>query len=228
MSSISQVHLGMLKKVVSNLTPTLREKIVFVGGCTTCLFVDEVSQEDIRSTEDVDLIISVLSPLEYREFQEELKQCGFRELGLKDEEGPICRMKLNDTSIDLMPTKNILGFENKWYPAAFSTANTYNLGEYQIKLIHPVYFLATKFEAFNNRGNNDVLGSNDIEDILIVINGRSEIYNEIYTYYNNGNKNVVEFIQNQLLVLKADSYFAYKLEEYPLVEDKINKILDLK
>ncbi len=60
MNTASKLHFDMLKKVVSKLTPSLREKIVFVGGCTTCLFVDDVSQEDIRSTEDVDLIISVL------------------------------------------------------------------------------------------------------------------------------------------------------------------------
>ena len=39
----SKLHLDMLKKVVTNLTPSLKEQIVFVGGCTTCLFVDDVS-----------------------------------------------------------------------------------------------------------------------------------------------------------------------------------------
>ena len=46
MNTASKLHFDMLKKVVSKLTPSLREKIVFVGGCTTCLFVDDVSQEE--------------------------------------------------------------------------------------------------------------------------------------------------------------------------------------
>ena len=228
MNIASKLHLDMLKKVVTNLTPSLREQIVFVGGCTTCLFVDDVSQEDIRSTEDVDLIISVLTHGEYRNFQEELKSYGFQEPGLEDEEGPICRMKLENISIDLMPTKNILGFENKWYPIAFETAEDYPLDEFIIKLIHPIYFLATKFEAYNNRGNGDILESKDLEDILIVLNGRRQIYEEIFDFKSKFKDNkVIEFIQDQLKILNDETYFLYKLEEYPHVEDKIRRILEL-
>lgn len=228
MNTASKLHFDMLKKVVSKLTPSLREKIVFVGGCTTCLFVDDVSQEDIRSTEDVDLIISVLTHGEYRHFQEELKSCGFKELGLEDEEGPICRMKLENILIDLMPTNAILGFENKWYPIAFETAENYQLDDFIIKLIHPIYFLATKFEAYNNRGNGDILESKDIEDILIVINGRPQIYEELFEFKSKFKDNkVIEFIQEQFKILKNEAFFLYKLDEYSRVEDKIIKILEL-
>lgn len=226
MNTASELHFDMLKKVVSKLTPSLREKIVFVGGCTTCLFVDDVSQEEIRSTEDVDLIISVLTHSEYRHFQEELKSCGFKELGLEDEEGPICRMKLENILIDLMPTNAILGFENKWYPIAFEMAENYKLDEFIIKLIHPIYFLATKFEAYNNRGNRDILGSKDLEDILIVLDGRNQIYEELFKFKSKDN-NVIEFIQEQLKILNNEDFFVYKLDEYPNVEDKIRRILEL-
>lgn len=222
MNTASELHFDMLKKVVSKLTPSLREKIVFVGGCTTCLFVDDVSQEEIRSTEDVDLIISVLTHGEYRHFQEELKSCGFKELGLEDEEGPICRMKLENILIDLMPTNAILGFENKWYPIAFETAENYPLDEFIIKLIHPIYFL----EAYNNRGNRDILGSKDLEDILIVLDGRNQIYEELFNFKSIDN-NVIEFIQEQLKILNNEGFFLYKLDEYPNVEDKICRILEL-
>lgn len=225
MDSISQIHLDMLGRVVSSLTPSLREQIVFVGGCTTCLFVDEISQTDIRSTEDVDLIISVLSHSEYRSFQNELKQCGFKELGLEDEEGPICRMKLGETVIDLMPTEaSVLGFQNNWYPIAFESAEDYQLNEHVIKLIHPVYFLATKFEAYNNRGNGDLLESKDIEDIFIVVNGRHEIYQEIYEFKSH-NYSVVKFIQEQFSLLKINPYYHYKIVGYPQAAEKIDKIL---
>lgn len=226
MDSVSQIHLEMLKKVVSSLPDSLREQIVFVGGCTTCLFVDEISQEDIRSTEDVDLIISVLSHGKYRKFQKELKSGGFQELGLNNEEGPICRMQLGNTLIDLMPTENILGFQNKWYPIAFKTAKDYKLDEHTIKLIHPIYFLATKFEAYNNRGNGDLLGSKDIEDIFIVLNGRGQLYEEIVGFRSQGYE-VVEFIQEQFRQLMKHKYFPYKTVDYPKVENIISRILGL-
>jgi hypothetical protein len=41
------------------------------------------------------------------------------------------------------------------------------------------YFLATKFEAFNDRGNNDVYASHDLVDILTVIEGRAELGEEL-------------------------------------------------
>ena len=48
-----------------------------------------------------------------------------------------------------------------------------------IRLIAAPYFLATKFEAFADRGNEDVLGSHDLEDIINIIDGRTELLDEI-------------------------------------------------
>jgi hypothetical protein len=41
------------------------------------------------------------------------------------------------------------------------------------------YFLATKFEAFRDRGQNDVFLSHDLEDILTVVEGRSTLAAEV-------------------------------------------------
>jgi ABC-type sugar transport system ATPase subunit len=41
------------------------------------------------------------------------------------------------------------------------------------------YFLATKFEAFKDRGQNDVYVSHDLEDIITVVDGRAELLDEI-------------------------------------------------
>jgi len=40
-------------------------------------------------------------------------------------------------------------------------------------------FLATKLEAYAGRGNNDLLMSRDAEDILLVVDGREELFDEI-------------------------------------------------
>jgi hypothetical protein len=52
------------------------------------------------------------------------------------------------------------------------------LGEYEIRVITAPYFLATKLEAFHGRGKND-FSSHDLEDIVTVIDGRSELADEV-------------------------------------------------
>ena len=42
-----------------------------------------------------------------------------------------------------------------------------------------VYFLAMKLEAFHGRGNDDVMSSHDLEDLITVIDGRAEIVDEL-------------------------------------------------
>jgi len=49
----------------------------------------------------------------------------------------------------------------------------------QIRLLPAPYFLATKLEAFECRGKNDYLMSRDMEDIVTVLDGRSEIVSEV-------------------------------------------------
>jgi hypothetical protein len=47
-----------------------------------------------------------------------------------------------------------------------------------IKLITAPLFLATKLEAFKDRGNSDFLASHDLEDIVTVVDGRPALADE--------------------------------------------------
>ena len=80
-----------------------------------------------------------------------------------------------------MPTDpNILGFGNRWFSKAFSSAVPYRLTSgQQIMLLPAPFFLATKIEAFKHRGNDDYVLSTDMEDIVTIIDGRSEIIEEV-------------------------------------------------
>lgn len=63
--------------------------------------------------------------------------------------------------LDLVPLdEKVLGFANRWYRVGFD---------------------ATKFEAFKDRGNNDVYLSHDLEDIMTVMEGRSSVAQEMAT-----------------------------------------------
>ncbi len=48
-----------------------------------------------------------------------------------------------------------------------------------VQVITPVYLIATKFEAFHERGGGEVVSSHDVEDIIAVIDGRTELVDEV-------------------------------------------------
>ncbi len=52
--------LYMLETVAEAIGDDLRDRLVFVGGCTTALFItDPITMEDVRLTNDVDLIVDL-------------------------------------------------------------------------------------------------------------------------------------------------------------------------
>ena len=82
--------------------------------------------------------------------------------------------------IDVMPTdERILGFSNRWYAPAISSAGHVDIAGLLVRVIAPTYFLATKLEAFRGRGDNDYGGSHDLEDVMAVIDGRLDIVEEV-------------------------------------------------
>jgi hypothetical protein len=73
-----------------------------------------------------------------------------------------------------------LGFTNIWYREAIRYAEKRAIEpNLVIKLVAPPYFVATKIEAFKGRGSGDFLGSSDIEDLISIIDGREELFDEI-------------------------------------------------
>ncbi len=170
----------MLRQVATELKPVLPD-IVFVGGAITSLFLDEIDESDVRRTDDVDIIVEVVTYASFARFEESLRSLGFRH---SSEHGaPICRWNIKGIKVDIMPTRGaILGFRNRWYPMAFDTAVTRRL-DTDIELRHASApcFLATKIDAFDDRGAGDFYTSHDIEDIVSVINGRSSVVNDCRT-----------------------------------------------
>lgn len=76
--------------------------------------------------------------------------------------------------------EEVLGFSNKWYVEAIESAERFTLPSgTRIKLITPEYFLATKFEAFIGRGKGDYIASKDLEDIVFVLEHRSQFILEL-------------------------------------------------
>lgn len=198
----------MIDVVAQSLGDDLLVKVVFVGGCTTALLVDDVvTLQHIRSTEDVDMIVEVLSKSEYQDLCQKLRQRGFKE---SVEDDVICRWRLGSMIVDVMPTdQEILGFSNIWYPEAVEFAKSYQLPSNRIiRVVSPTYFLATKIEAFAGRGNNDFLASQDIEDILSLIDGCSSLIADLHA----ANKKVKSAIAAAIQTFLNESDFEYQVQ----------------
>ncbi|HNL79853.1 MAG TPA: nucleotidyl transferase AbiEii/AbiGii toxin family protein [Agitococcus sp.] len=203
-----KVMIEMIDVVAQSLGDDLLEKVVFVGGCTTALLVDDVvTLQHIRSTEDVDMIVEVLSKSEYQDLCQKLRQRGFKE---SVEDDVICRWRLGSMIVDVMPTdQEILGFSNIWYPEAVEFAKSYQLPSNRIiRVVSPTYFLATKIEAFAGRGNNDFLASQDIEDILSLIDGCSSLIADLHA----ANKKVKSAIAAAIQTFLNESDFEYQVQ----------------
>jgi hypothetical protein len=171
-------NLQLLTDAAKLLRPVLGE-LVFVGGCATALLITDKAAADVRPTFDVDAIAEITSYPAYAEFSERLRKLGFQEDAR--EGAPLCRWRQQTTTLDVMPLdEKILGFSNTWYRPAMEHAEERELEkDLKIRLVAPVYFCASKLEAFAGRGKNDFHASRDLEDLIAVVDGRTELVGEI-------------------------------------------------
>ncbi len=179
---MSNPNLDILELVAQALGPVCDE-VVFVGGCAAGLLLTQARPDRIRVTEDVDIVAQALTIHDYHAVEKRVRARGFSNDLRPD--APVCRWVYRNVTLDVMPiVKEILGFANRWYPLAIDTAQRVTLPSgLQIKLIAAPVFIATKLEAFNDRGRDaagepDYLGSHDMEDIVAVTDRRPELLAE--------------------------------------------------
>lgn len=171
-------NLAKVELVAAALGP-LREQLVFVGGCAAGLLITDPAAAPVRVTYDVDLVVHVVALSGYHGLEKEFMRLGFNRDMTRD--APVCRWQYRGLEVDLMPTEpGILGFANRWYPLVVKTAQSMTLPSgATIRLITAPAFLATKFEAYADRGQRDLLASHDLEDLINVLDGRPDLLNEV-------------------------------------------------
>jgi hypothetical protein len=166
-------------RAIAEAVGKLRDRVVFVGGATAGLLVTDPAAELVRATKDVDAIVEA-GLAEFHRIEEHLAAHGFTR---DAESGVICRWIHRESRVlfDLMPVdSHVLGFSNRWYRYAVDTAQPIALGEgLVIRVVTAAAFVATKLDAFADRGAGDILASHDLEDVLNVVDGREELAREI-------------------------------------------------
>lgn len=167
-------NIKMLQLVAKGLGH-LRDEVVFVGGCVTELYAEEPELSDIRATQDVDCIIEISSYMKLETLEEELRKLKFKHD--TSEGAPICRWTYNNIKVDVMPThSDVMGFSNRWYPDGIKNKIEVGLPDgTNIYILSPEYYLATKFEAHQDRGGDNLRTSHDFEDIIYVLDNNGSV-----------------------------------------------------
>lgn len=143
---------------------------VFVGGIVPAVYPLEEGV-DVRATQDVDCVVDLRSTAEYYAYVEALRSRGFRTC--TDEGAPLCRLVYDEIRVDFVATHDTgVGPTNPWYAEAVARASMYSVAPgVEVRVIRPIYFVATKLEAFRGRGRGDYEASHDLEDLLAVLAG---------------------------------------------------------
>jgi predicted nucleotidyltransferase len=221
------INIGIVAEVAEALGE-LKKDIVFVGGAVVSLYTDDPAADEIRPTKDIDMTLNIVNLNHWQQINEKLASLGFH----PDPYGhAICSFKYKDIPVDIMAAEDgPLGSANRWYKIGFKNLWTVMAKQQEIQLLTAPCYLATKFEAFNDRGS-DYRTSHDIEDIIYIIDNRIGIVDEIskaeVDISNFIRQQFNEIIQQEMLkeVLISHIHPIMLEERMSIVEDKIIKIL---
>jgi predicted nucleotidyltransferase len=188
-------------KAVNNALVTLNMPVVFVGGAAVSLYADIDFRDEIRPTDDVDVVVEIAAYKNFAAIENKLRELGFEN---DTDSKIICRYKYHGLIVDIMPTdEKILGFSNKWYAPGFKQAFDIKIDKQNtVKIFTAAYFIASKLEAYKSRGNNDGRSSTDFEDIVFVLNTRTAVWED----FQNTSKDVKQYLKTEFTQLLAYPY----------------------
>lgn len=172
------VNRQRLKALVQQLG-SIADALVFVGGSVAELLQADPLIPRARATKDVDAIVAVTSHAAYERLVSGLRAHGLRE----DTQGTHAhRWRADDGIIlDLVPLgPGAPTGGSRWDEIALRTAEREGLDEgVSIRRVSAPVFLAMKWTAFADRGDDDWFMSHDVEDIIAVVAGRPSIVGEL-------------------------------------------------
>lgn len=215
-------------KKIAKALGNLNDEVVYVGGAMVSLYIDDTAAEDIRPTKDLDLTFQLASFAELEGLREQLIEKGFTQSA---EDNVNCRFRYEDLKIDVMSTQSV-GWapSNPWFAKGFEKAITKTLDKVIIKVLPLPYFVATKMEAFFDRGIKDIYASHDLEDIAYLFNYTTNIDEQILA----SEKEVKQFLIKKLNICKNDKtiltairgslYFDQADERMEIIQERIQNI----
>ncbi len=120
---------------------------------------------------------------------------------------------------------------NRWFAAGFDKALTKTVDDITIKLLPLPFFIATKMEAFFERGIKDVYASHDLEDIVYLFNYTTNIDYQLIRANQEVNiylrEKLKEIIENKtiLTAIRGSLYYEQADERMEIIEQRIQNII---
>lgn len=224
----STINIGAIRKVASALG-ALNEEVVYVGGAVVSLYINDSAADDVRPTKDIDITLEIASLSELEKLREDLAKKGFNQ---SSEEDVICRFRYEDLKVDVMSTKEI-GWApaNPWFAPGFKHLEYISFDNQTIRVLSLPYFLATKFTAFASRGIKDPRTSHDFEDIVYILDNRTDLIeitlqapNEVLEFLKGA---FAEILSNQTMqeAILGNLYYETQSERFEMIMDKIKRIV---
>lgn len=164
-------------KTIAEVLGEIRDQVVFVGGATVGLYIDDKAAPIPQPSEDIDCVVEIATYGEWCSFEELLRKKGFQDFDQagEDPNPPTCRKFLMGMKVDFMPIEeDVLGYGNPWFKKGLENCIVTNLEDIEIKIFSLEYFVAAKLKAFNDRGTEDFRFSQDLEDLTELIDGHQE------------------------------------------------------
>lgn len=212
-------------KTVAQGLKLIEEEFVFVGGAVAECYVTSNVAEQARPTDDIDVVLELAHYGKYASLQENLIQAGFNP---DASSRVICRYTYKGITVDIMPDEPaILGFSNKWYKAGIKESIYYEIDKAcSIKIFPAPLYIASKIEAYYQRGAQDKRLSTDFEDIIYVLENRQEFYGELLSTGGDTKAFIKDFAVK--LMIERDTQEAVSaVMGYSPLPERINFILDL-
>lgn len=197
-----EVNIESLMHVAEKLQ-VLDQNFAFLGGAVLPLLLDDTSIVIARPTKDVDVIVEVLTRLEYSKLEKRLRANGFEHDMTQG--APKCRWLVDGIMVDVMAASGEASdWPAMWFPEALAQALPVELSaSCTANVVTAPFFIATKLEAFSDRGERDFYGSHDMEDILTVLDGRATVLEEI----GNAPKMLRKYLADRFVALISEADF---------------------
>lgn len=191
-------------RLIAQALGELNNKAIYVGGATVPFYLPEIYWSQSRPTEDVDVVMEIVGRTENWTTDEMLRSKGFK--NDMSEGAPICRWIYQGLKVDFMTAdQNIFGFANSWYKEGMEKSIVIELAPSKVRILSLPYFLATKLEAFKDRGDPDFMGSKDMEDIISLLEVSSA---ELFQHgFKQASEKLKLFLKNEFSNLKNKSSF---------------------
>ena len=202
MPQTNEINIYVIKQIARALGD-LNNRVAYVGGAVVGLYIEDPAAGEVRPTQVIDISLEITTLGQLENLRQELARKRFTQSA---EDTVLCRFRYLGIPVDVMATAEI-GWApaNRWFRPGFKHLQTLELEPgLPVRILSVAYFLATKFEAYNDRGANDPRTSKDFEDIVYVLDNHSNLVNEIIS----APYDVKEFLTKQFNELLSD-----KMEE---------------